>query len=60
MSDRLRFRSAEMGGNFTTSSEDIAKEGNPELKLSNDFGSGGDMRLETDGRRFIAKMGLQC
>jgi hypothetical protein len=47
-----------MGGNLTTSSEDIANDGKPELKLSNGFGSGGDMRLETDGRRFIAKVGL--
>lgn len=58
MSDRLRFRSSEMGGNLTASSEDIANDGKPELKLSKGFGSGGDMRLETDGRRFIAKVGL--
>lgn len=59
MSDRLRFRSSEMGGNLTTSSEDIVNDGGkPELKLSNGLGSGGDMRLETDGRRFIAKVDL--
>jgi hypothetical protein len=56
ISDCVRFRSAEMGGSFMSPMEESRGFANGEReaeKVSRGLVSGGDMRLETEGRRFI-------